>query len=105
MSATTATTPFATFRLIASDIKLAHSVFALPFAVLGACMAATAWGGNGDFTWVRRPVWNHFAGQLALIVLAMICARTVAMLANRLLDRHIDKDNPRTANRAIPSGR
>lgn len=98
------TSPLSTARLIASDIKLAHSVFALPLAILGACMAATAWGGNAERTWVRLPIWNRFAGQLVLIVLAMICARTVAMLANRLLDRHIDKDNPRTANRAIPSG-
>ncbi len=83
-------------RVIAADIKLHHSVFALPFAVLAAFMAAA---GDGRIDWPR------FAGQLSLVVLAMIFARTVAMLANRLLDREIDAANPRTAGRALPSGR
>ncbi len=83
-------------RVIAADIKLHHSVFALPFAVLAAFMAAADAG----------PIdWPRFAGQLALVVLAMVFARTVAMLANRLLDREIDAANPRTAGRALPSGR
>ena len=83
-------------REIAADIKLHHSVFALPFAVLGAFMAAAGTGG-GDIDWSR------FVGQLALIVVAMFFARTVAMLANRLLDREIDARNPRTAGRALPT--
>ena len=82
---------------IAADIKLHHSIFALPFAVLGAFMAAAAAAGGID--------WSRFGGQLALIVVAMFFARTVAMLANRLLDRGIDARNPRTAGRALPSGR
>ena len=82
---------------IAADIKLYHSIFALPFAVLGAFMAAAPAGGGGID-------WSRFGGQLALIVVAMFFARTVAMLANRLLDRGIDARNPRTANRALPSG-
>lgn len=89
----------ATVRLIAADIKLAHSVFAMPFALLAAFMAAAPGEGDGM---VR---WDRFAGQLALIVLAMVLARTAAMLANRLLDARIDSQNPRTAGRAIPSGR
>ncbi len=84
-------------RVIAGDIKLHHSVFALPFAVLGAFMAAAPPGGSLD--------WRRFSGQLALIVGAMLLARTVAMLANRILDRDIDRVNPRTAGRALPSGR
>jgi 4-hydroxybenzoate polyprenyltransferase len=48
---------------------------------------------------------SRFWGQLVLIVSAMFLARTVAMLANRLLDRDIDRENPRTSGRAIPSGR
>ena len=83
---------------IAADIKLHHSIFALPFAVLGAFMAAAPPGGSGID-------WARFGGQLALIVVAMFFARTVAMLANRLLDRGIDARNPRTAGRALPSGR
>ncbi|MHC4989721.1 MAG: UbiA-like polyprenyltransferase [Planctomycetota bacterium] len=86
-----------TARIVAQDIKLAHSVFALPFAVLAAFMAAAPAGGTPD--------WTRFAGQLALVVLAMVFARTVAMLANRLFDRRIDARNPRTAGRALPSGR
>jgi len=80
----------------ASDIKLHHSVFALPFALLGACLAAI------------RPEgmpWSAMAGPLALIVGCMVFARTVAMLANRIVDAAIDARNPRTARRAIPSGR
>lgn len=89
--------PFSSIRTIAADIKLAHSVFALPFAVLAAFLAA-AWGDGAIH-------WRVFGGQLLLIVVAMFFARTAAMLANRILDAHIDGDNPRTASRAIPSGR
>jgi 4-hydroxybenzoate polyprenyltransferase len=86
-----------TARALAADIKLAHSVFALPFAILAAFMAAGPAGRSVD--------WSRFAGQLGLVVLAMVFARTVAMLANRLLDRDIDRRNPRTAGRVLPSGR
>ncbi len=82
---------------MAADIKLQHSVFAMPFAVLAAFMAAAPRGAGID--------WSRFGGQLTLVVLAMIFARTVAMLANRLIDRQIDESNPRTAARALPSGR
>jgi 4-hydroxybenzoate polyprenyltransferase len=85
-------------RLIAADIKLAHSVFAMPFALLAAFMAAKPFE-------VIAIDWPRFSGQLALIVLAMFLARTCAMLANRILDREIDARNPRTAARAIPSGK
>ncbi len=75
------------------DIKLAHSVFALPFALLGAFAARQT-----DAPWAR------FITQLALVVLCMVCARTWAMLVNRLADRDIDRDNPRTARRAFAAG-
>lgn len=84
-------------RVMAADIKLAHSVFALPFALLGAFMAARPVGTAVD--------WGRLGGQLGLIVLAMVFARTCAMLANRILDRHIDARNPRTVDRALPTGR
>jgi 4-hydroxybenzoate polyprenyltransferase len=74
----------------ARDIKLSHSVFALPFALLSTFLAAKGW-----------PHW----GQLALILVCMVTARTVAMAMNRLLDAKLDALNPRTKNRAIPSGR
>lgn len=75
---------------IAGDIKIAHSVFALPFALLATFLAADGWPGPGP---------------LLLIVLCMVAARTYAMLANRYFDRDIDARNPRTAGRAIPAGR
>jgi 4-hydroxybenzoate polyprenyltransferase len=89
--------PLRTLRVIASDIKIAHSVFALPFAVLASFMAAATIDDVID--------WPRFGGQIGLIVLAMVFARTVAMLANRLIDRTLDAANPRTAGRALPSGR
>ncbi len=87
-------------RLAFSDIRLAHSVFALPFAVLGAFLASPAFRPD--------PVPGHaarFAAQLALIVLCMVAARTWAMLINRIADRVFDAANPRTARRAVASGR
>jgi 4-hydroxybenzoate polyprenyltransferase len=82
-------------RVIAEDIKIAHSIFALPFAVLAAFMAAQF----GGMPFVRLAV------PLGLVVVAMVFARTAAMLSNRILDHRIDAGNPRTSGRAIPSGR
>lgn len=75
--------------LFARDIKISHTVFALPFALLSTFLAARGW-----------PA----AGKLALILACMVTARTAAMAANRLLDARLDAVNPRTARRAIPSG-
>jgi len=72
-----------------SLVKFSHSVFALPFALMGAWLAA---GGP--------PAWP----TLALIVLCAVSARTAAMAFNRLVDRAIDAQNPRTARRELPSG-
>ena len=92
---TAAAQPVSASRIgaFAGDIKLSHSVFALPFALLSATMAARTEG-------ARWGVWSF-----VLIVSSMVCARTVAMGANRLLDAELDKLNPRTAGRAIPAGR
>lgn len=81
-------------RLVAADIKLAHSVFALPFAVLAAFLARP-----------EGSPWARFLGQLALVVVCMVLARTWAMLVNRLADRKIDSANPRTARRVFAAGR
>ncbi|MGO9865094.1 MAG: UbiA-like polyprenyltransferase [Terriglobales bacterium] len=70
-------------------IKWEHSIFALPFALCGAMLAA---GG--------LPSWR----QLAWIVVAMVSARSAAMAFNRMADASIDATNPRTANRALPVG-
>lgn len=81
-----------------ADIKISHTIFAMPFAVLGGFMAATA---SGNIIWTP---FGGFGGQLGLIVLCMFFARSVAMLANRILDCDIDATNPRTQHRALPSG-
>jgi 4-hydroxybenzoate polyprenyltransferase len=70
-------------------IKFSHTIFALPFALSGALLAA------GGIPTPRQMLW---------IVLAMVGARTAAMGLNRLIDARIDARNPRTANRAIPAG-
>ena len=85
---------------VASDIKLSHSVFALPFAVLALFLAAAA-PAPGSVSGNTLPGWE----QVALIVLCMILARTVAMAVNRWADAALDAQNPRTAQRAIPAGR
>jgi 4-hydroxybenzoate polyprenyltransferase len=79
----------------AADIKLSHTVFALPWAVFATFLAAKT----------HRPGGLPHAGQVALILLCMFFARTVAMAANRVLDARLDAKNARTAGRAIPSGR
>src|SRR5688572_11964492 len=75
-------------KLLAGDIKLSHTIFALPFALLSTFLAA---GGLPKI------------GQLLLILLCMVTARTVAMAMNRLIDAELDSLNPRTQNRAIPA--
>jgi len=71
-------------------IKFEHTLFALPFAFLGAILAA-----NGLPTW-----W-----QILWITVAMFGARSAAMTFNRIVDRDIDAANPRTSNRELPSGK
>ncbi|HKC62480.1 MAG TPA: UbiA family prenyltransferase, partial [Pyrinomonadaceae bacterium] len=70
-------------------IKIEHTLFALPFAFLGAVMAA------GGLPTLRQFIW---------ITLAMVGARSCAMAFNRIADREIDARNPRTRSRALPSG-
>lgn len=80
-------------RVFAGDIKISHTIFALPFALLSTFLAAS-----------HLPRGVPSVGQVALIVICMVAARTLAMAANRLLDAGLDKLNPRTARRAIPAG-
>jgi 4-hydroxybenzoate polyprenyltransferase len=70
-------------------IKWEHSVFALPFALTGAVLAAGGWPPLRVLGW---------------IVLCMVTARSAAMAFNRLVDARLDADNPRTAMRALPAG-
>lgn len=70
-------------------IKWEHSIFALPFALSGAMLAASGW-----------PAW----GKVFWIVVCMVTARSAAMAFNRWADASLDAANPRTLGRAIPSG-
>jgi 4-hydroxybenzoate polyprenyltransferase len=72
-------------------VRLSHSVFALPFALSGAALAAARTGGIG-------------AARVAWIVVAMFAARNAAMGFNRLADHELDALNPRTAGRELPRG-
>jgi 4-hydroxybenzoate polyprenyltransferase len=71
-------------------IKFEHTLFALPFAFLGAVLAADG-----------LPSWR----QILWITVAMFGARSAAMTFNRIIDRKFDAENPRTANRELPSGK
>lgn len=75
-------------------IKFSHTLFALPFALLGAALAS-----RGPAGWTLRP------GDWLGILLGMITARSAAMAFNRLADRRFDAANPRTAMRHLPTGR
>jgi 4-hydroxybenzoate polyprenyltransferase len=86
---TTESSPMRKIVVFLEMIKFSHTVFALPFALTGALLAA------GGLPSGRQILW---------IILAMAGARTAAMGLNRLIDAEIDARNPRTAGRAIPAG-
>jgi len=76
-------------RRLASLVRLEHTVFALPFAYVGAFLAVDGFPGWGNLLW---------------ITVAMVGARTLAMGLNRDIDAGIDAGNPRTASRELPAG-
>ena len=76
-------------KLFLSLVKFEHTIFALPFAYIGAFLAVDGFPGGGDLLW---------------ITVAMVGARSLAMALNRLIDAGIDARNPRTAGREIPRG-
>ena len=80
---------FKNLKITLEMIKWEHSIFALPFALCGAMLAA------GGLPTARALAW---------IIVAMVSARSAAMAFNRLADATIDAANPRTAVRALPSG-
>lgn len=82
-------TPWGKIGILLEMIKFQHTVFALPFALMAALAAA-----DGRIP-LRALLW---------ILVAMVGARSSAMTFNRIVDRHIDAKNPRTATRAIPAG-
>src|SRR5262252_10423709 len=89
MSSTVSDNGFGKARLFARLIKVEHTIFALPFAYVGAFLAVDGVPSAHDLIW---------------ITVAMVGARSLAMALNRLIDARIDARNPRTAGREIPSG-
>jgi 4-hydroxybenzoate polyprenyltransferase len=85
-------------RTILEMIKFEHSVFALPFALTGALLAARYAAIPG--TAAGWPTWR----QIAWIVVAMVGARSAAMTMNRIIDLRYDRENPRTRTRALATG-
>ena len=80
---------FRSLRVTLEMIKWEHSIFALPFALCGAMLAAGGWPSGRQLLW---------------IVVAMVAARSAAMAFNRLADASLDAANPRTQTRALPAG-
>jgi 4-hydroxybenzoate polyprenyltransferase len=80
-------------KTVLEMIKFEHSVFALPFALTGALLAAR---------WTRHG-WPSLR-ELLWIVAAMVAARSSAMIMNRIVDLRYDRENPRTKQRALPAG-
>ena len=85
MSAHAASLPHRFARLV----RFEHTIFALPFAYVGALLSVDGW-----------PGWE----TMAWVTVAMVGARTLAMSLNRLVDAELDARNPRTATRELPAG-
>ena len=77
-------------RRLANLVRIEHTVFALPYAYVGAILSVNGWPGLSVLVW---------------ITVAMVGARSFAMAVNRLVDAAIDARNPRTAGRELPAGR
>ena len=75
-----------------SLIKFSHTIFALPFAIIGFFLAIRTTNASFDLK------------LFLLMLVCMVTARSAAMAFNRYIDRHIDIKNPRTKNREIPAG-
>jgi 4-hydroxybenzoate polyprenyltransferase len=84
---------FRSVRDYFSLVKFSHTVFAMPFALIGFSLA------------ISKPGFNLDIRLLILVILCMIFARNTAMGFNRLADKNFDALNPRTRNREIPAGR
>jgi 4-hydroxybenzoate polyprenyltransferase len=80
-------------KTVLEMIKFEHSIFALPFALTGALLAARA----------KRHDWPSLR-QIEWIIVAMVAARSAAMTMNRIADLRYDRENPRTQQRALPTG-
>lgn len=96
-----------------SLIKFSHTIFAMPFALIGFCLAVFTTNDSLPSRWVfsdgtlyggMRAYLDNIYIKLLLVVLCMVFARSAAMAFNRYLDKNFDALNPRTAIREIPAG-
>ena len=99
-----------------SLIKFSHTIFAMPFALIGFCLGVDKFLDlsslfSNDYSYFvyttkgkNLLTWKFWLVKLLLVVLCMIFARSAAMAFNRYLDRKFDEKNPRTAIREIPAG-
>ena len=90
--------PASRLRTYLELVRFSHTIFALPFAVM-ATLIAILFGGDGR--WSPAEPWSLVKPVLGIIA-CMVAARTAAMAFNRLVDRAIDAENPRTASRHLP---
>jgi 4-hydroxybenzoate polyprenyltransferase len=86
-----------TVKKYLSLVKFAHTIFALPFAMIGFALGVKA-------VYQQHMTVGEIALKLLLVLICMVSARSAAMAFNRYLDRHFDAKNPRTAIREIPKG-
>ena len=97
-----------------SLIKFSHTIFAMPFALIGFSLGLIKWNLelpglnlNETIGWAPKSfniTWDQISLKLLLVILCMVFARSAAMAFNRYLDRSFDAKNPRTAIREIPAG-
>jgi len=97
-----------------SLIKFSHTIFAMPFALIGFFLAVFKvsnkgqWNLNKSIGWgydiTNFVFWRDYLIKFILVIVCMITARSAAMAFNRYLDRQFDAKNPRTAIREIPAG-
>ena len=106
-----------TIKNYLSLVKFSHTIFALPFALIGFFLATVRnplnvitgqWNLNNSIGWGRDTTnfvwWKGIGIKFILVLICMVTARSAAMAFNRYLDRHFDAKNPRTAIREIPKG-
>ncbi len=93
-------TPLNTVKQYLSLVKFSHTIFALPFALIGFALAILSTKSPSDYL----ATHNYCLPELGKMLLCMVFARSAAMAFNRYLDRRFDALNPRTAQREIPAG-
>lgn len=96
----------ATVKNYLSLIRFSHTIFAMPFALIGFFLGQ--WNLNKTMGWgwsvTTKVWWPEILEKFVLVIACMVLARSAAMAFNRYLDRNFDAKNPRTAIREIPSG-